>query len=165
MTDKILELVLDPENQPPRRIRYQPRSDGEGWWRWEAEATTDGPDPRDDSDWHHEGIEGVDSLQINKLDAPAGCQADPERRIRTDGSGEQRTHCADCGRHVAGAAIHAPECPQRDEPVREADPLDALDERLEAALHEIEHGADEDVRRELRQARQLVKAAENGRST
>jgi hypothetical protein len=160
MPEKILELVADLENQPTRRIRYQPSSDGEGWWRWEAEAVVDDADPRDDSDWHHEGIEGVASLAINKLDAPAACHADRERRIRTDGAGEQRTHCADCGRHVAGAAVHAPGCPQRD-----ADPLDALDERLEAALHEIDHGADEDVRREVRQARQLVEAVDEHRST
>lgn len=70
------------------------------------------------------------------------------------------THCADCGRHVAGAAVHAPSCPRRSAPAHDASPIAALDERLEAALHEVEHGADEDVRRELRQARQLVKAVD-----
>jgi len=164
MTDKILELVADVEDQPTRRIQYQPRADGEGWWRWEAEAVVDDPDPRNESDWHHEGIEGLASLSINKLDAPAGCAADPERRIRTDGGAEQATHCDHCGRHVAGAAVHAPECPERDAR-RESGPLAALDRRLESALHELDHGGDADAKRELRQAQQLVKAAREDRST
>ena len=46
-----------------------------------------------------------------------------------------------------------------------ADALAALERRLESAAHEIEHGVEEDAKREIRQAQQLVMAVQEQESS